>query len=90
MNVRINATQLRSSLSTLVKQVGQGTRFTVFYRRRPAFQIVPTDARDNRHVPLSVDPLYGSGPLGTSQDGRTSADHDDLLYSRRDGASIGD
>ena len=41
MNVSINAKRLRASLPDVVERVRKGTRFTVIYRSRPAFQIVP-------------------------------------------------
>ena len=40
-NVSINAKRLRGSLPEVVQRVRKGTRFTVIYRSRPAFQIVP-------------------------------------------------
>jgi len=43
MNVSINAKRLRASLPGVVKRVQKGARFTVIYRSRPAFQIVPVN-----------------------------------------------
>ena len=43
-NISINAKRLRGSLPEVVERVRKGTRFTVIYRSRPAFQIVPVDA----------------------------------------------
>ena len=43
MNVSINAKRLRASLPDVVERVRKGTRFTVIYRSRPAFQIVPVN-----------------------------------------------
>jgi len=46
MNTLINAKQLRASLPDVVDQVRRGARFTVLYRSRPAFQVIPVDAPD--------------------------------------------
>ena len=54
MNVPINAKRLRGSLPEVVERVRKGTRFTVIYRSRAAFQIVPVN--DSEHAP--------SRPLG--------------------------
>lgn len=82
MNVPINAKQLRASLPDVVERVRKGTRFTVIYRSRPAFQIVPVDERELESLPLEDDPLYHARPVGRSEDGLTAADHDALLYPR--------
>ena len=82
MNVSINAKSLRATLPDVVERVRKGTRFTVIYRSRAAFQIVPIDDAVNPTLPLADDPLYRAGPVGASTDGRTSADHDALLYRR--------
>ena len=81
MNVSINAKRLRSSLPEVVERVRRGTRFTVIYRSRPAFHIVPvTDLQPS--VPLGEDPLYSAEPVGRSRDGRAASDHDAILYVR--------
>lgn len=82
MNVPINAKSLRASLPRVVERVRRGTRFTVIYRSRPAFQIVPVDAAEVAAVPLQDDPLYRAPAVGRSLAGRPAADHDDLLYGR--------
>jgi prevent-host-death family protein len=82
MNVSINAKQLRASLPDVVERVRKGTRFTVVYRSRPAFQIVPVNEAEQPRVALVDDPLYRAGAVGRSTDGRTAADHDTLLYGR--------
>lgn len=58
MNVPINAKRLRGSLPDVVERVRKGTRFTVIYRSRPAFQIVPVNDADQAPAALSDDPLY--------------------------------
>ena len=82
MNKVINAKELRSTLPQVVRKVRRGMRFTVLYRSRPAFQVVPVDALENPKGELGEDPLYRAKPLGQSTDGRSAADHDALLYGR--------
>ncbi len=82
MNVPINAKRLRGSLPDVVRRVRRGTRFTVIYRSRPAFQIVPVNEPEQSTVGLAEDPLYRAAPVGRSRDGRTAANHDSLLYGR--------
>jgi antitoxin (DNA-binding transcriptional repressor) of toxin-antitoxin stability system len=82
MNRLINAKQLRSSLPDVVKQVRRGGRFTVIYRSRPAFQIVPVDAPLTAPDELRHDTLYHAKPVGRSTDGRSAAEHDAILYGR--------
>ena len=82
MNVPINAKRLRATLPDVVERVRKGTRFTVIYRSRPAFQIVPVDDQGSPLIALGDDPLYRARPVGASTDGRTSVDHDALLYQR--------
>jgi prevent-host-death family protein len=76
----INAKELRASLPQVVAKVRRGARITVLYRSRPAFQIVPIEADAAPTMSLEEDPLYRSGPLGRSTDGRSAADHDARLY----------
>ncbi|MSQ53047.1 MAG: hypothetical protein EXR28_14300 [Betaproteobacteria bacterium] len=80
MNLTINAKQLRASLPKLVEQVSRGARFTVLYRSRRAFQIVPIDEADTPRGPLESDPLYRAKAVGKSSDGQSAADHDAFLY----------
>jgi prevent-host-death family protein len=82
MNVPINAKTLRASLPQVVDRVRRGTRFTVIYRSRPAFQIVPVNDSGDASVPLQDDPVYRAEAVGSSTDGRTSAEHDAVLYPR--------
>ena len=81
-NVPINAKWLRGSLPDVVKRVRKGTRFTVIYRSRPAFQIVPVHESEQPIGAISDDSLYRAKPVGRSRDGRTAADHDALLYGK--------
>ena len=82
MNTVINAKELRSGLPNVVQMVRRGIRFTVLYRRRPAFQVVPVDAAEKPTDDAENDPLYRAKPLGRSVDGRSAADHDRSLYDR--------
>lgn len=80
MKSTINAKQLRASLPKLVESVRKGARFTVLYRSRPAFRIVPVDDSADELGPLEADPLFRAGALGRSSDGRSADDHDAVLY----------
>ena len=82
MNITINAKQLRASLPKLVERVRRGARFTVVYRSRPAFQIVPVNESGTAGLPLKADSLYLAPPVGRSTDGRSAAEHDALLYAK--------
>jgi prevent-host-death family protein len=82
MNVPINAKQLRTTLPDVVERVRKGTRFTVSYRSRPAFQIVPMNESGQAPASLADDPVYRAQAVGSSHDGRTAADHDAILYRR--------
>jgi prevent-host-death family protein len=83
MTTTINAKELRATLPEVVERVRRGARFTVIYRSRPAFQIVPVDEAGPPRLPLKGDPLYHAKPVGRSADRFTAAEHDDTLYGRR-------
>ena len=80
MERTINAKELRASLPRIVEQVRKGGRFTVIYRSRPAFLIVPVYNVTASDQPATSDALYKAGPVGRSRDGRKAADHDALVY----------
>jgi len=82
MTILINAKQLRASLPAVVERVRKGTRFTVIYRSRPAFQIVPVNQTEHVAGELPDDPLYRAGAVGRSRDGRSAAEHDARLYGK--------
>lgn len=82
MNVPIHAKRLRASLPDVVARVRKGTRFTVIYRSRAAFQIVPVNDAGDAPGVLEDHPLYGAEAVGSSSDARTSTDHDAILYPR--------
>ncbi|MSR20633.1 MAG: hypothetical protein EXR91_06590 [Gemmatimonadetes bacterium] len=85
MSKVINAKILRRDLGKIVESVRKGASFTVLYRSRPAFEIVPVDAVDLDLGDPQEDPLYGAPAVGRSNDGRSAADHDALLYGARRG-----
>ena len=82
MGVSITAKELRASLPDVVERVRKGARFTVIYRSRPAFEIVPVGGADQPAVPLADDSLYRAPAVGRSPDGYASAEHDAILYGR--------
>ena len=82
MNTLINAKALRASLPAIVGKVRRGARFTVLYRSRPAFQVVPVDSQPKEIADIENDPLYRVRPVGRSRDGGSAADHDRLLYGK--------
>lgn len=82
MNVPISAKELRASLPDVVDRVRKGTRFTVLYRSRAAFQIVPMHETEHSPLPLEDDPLYRARAVGRSENGMSAADHDAALYKR--------
>ncbi len=81
MSKVISAKQLRDELSKVVEMVRKGQRFTVLYRSRPAFQILPVDSSGVEMGALEDDSLYLAEAVGRSTDGLTSADHDRVLYA---------
>ncbi len=80
MQETINTKELRASLPKIVEDVKRGKHFTVLYRSRPAFRIVPLDDVDRVTYPLEKEPLYHAGAVGESRDGLSAADHDVMLY----------
>ena len=80
MERTINAKELRATLPKIVQSVRRGEQFTVLYRSRPAFRIVPVDEEGLISCPLEQDPLYRAKAIGESSDGLTASDHDTVLY----------
>ena len=83
MLTTINAKTFRHELARIVERVRKGEGFTVLYRSRPAFRIVPVEG------PLALgswedDSLYLADAVGRSSDGLTALDHDRMLYSSRE------
>jgi prevent-host-death family protein len=82
MNTLITAKELRASLPKVVERIRRGARYTVVYRSRPAFQLIPVEEAPAERSDVAGDPLYRAAPLGRSTDGRTAAGHDRVLYGR--------
>ncbi len=82
MSTLINTKELRRRLPEVVGRVKKGARFTVLYRSRPAFEIVPVDAASVPQDKLENDSLYRAPALGKSRDGLSSRDHDAVLYGK--------
>jgi prevent-host-death family protein len=81
MDRTINVKELRASLPETVARVRRGERFTVLYRGRPAFRIVPVEDEAAAELPpLEEDPIYRAPGLFRSGDGRMARDHDEILY----------
>lgn len=80
MIATINARQLRKELANVVKQVGKGQRFSVLYRSRVAFEIVPPHAESASSC-LKDDPLFDAPAVGRSDGGRPALEHDQVLYA---------
>ena len=76
----ISAKQLRERLQDVVKRVRRGERFTVLYRSRPAFDIVPVGSPPIGNAPLESDSLYQAPAVGKSESGDVVALHDEVLY----------
>lgn len=84
MDQLISAKELRATLPSVVERVRRGERFTVLYRSRAAFHIVPvSEAGPGGAVPLEQDPLFRAPALGRSRDGKRAANHDAALYPQR-------
>ena len=79
MNKVINVKKLRDSLPEVVEKVRRGVRFTVLYRSRPAFQVVPVEPVPSAMGDLDRDSIYRAPAVGRSTDGRLAADHDSIL-----------
>ncbi|WP_419163853.1 type II toxin-antitoxin system Phd/YefM family antitoxin [Candidatus Palauibacter sp.] len=79
MSTTINVKTLRHEMGRIIERVRKGEDFTVLYRSRPAFRIVPVGAGLDLG-PAEADSLYGAGAVGKSSDGLTAAEHDRILY----------
>lgn len=76
----INTKQLRSDLPRIIRRIGEGQKYLVLHRSKPTFELVPLDTDARPMPPLERDPLFRLGPVGSSSDGSTAADHDRHLY----------
>ena len=82
MSTLINVKELRRRLPEVVGRVKKGARFTVLYRSRPAFEIVPVNAASIPQGKVEEDSLYQAPALGKSRDGLSARDHDAVLYGK--------
>jgi antitoxin (DNA-binding transcriptional repressor) of toxin-antitoxin stability system len=81
MHTTISAKEMRLNLPDVVRRVRHGARYTVLYRSRPAFDLVPVGGADTTPgVAEKPDALYQAGPVGRSRDGKAATDHDAALY----------
>ena len=55
METIINTKELRTTLPKIVDSVRRGEQFTVLYRSRPAFRIVPINEIDHPTTPLETE-----------------------------------
>lgn len=76
----INARELRRDLAKVVRRVRMGQRFTVLYRSRVAFEIVPPGERLAIKSDVEMDSLFDATPVGSSANGLAALDHDRDLY----------
>jgi prevent-host-death family protein len=81
MSKIISAKTLRNELARIVERVRKGEHFTVLYRSRPAFRILPMDGSGAELGKLAGESLYQAEAVERSTDGLTAADHDRLLYT---------
>ncbi len=79
----INAKTLRQKLAQILRRASKGERFTVIYRSKVLCEIGPTGSPAATLGELEEDPLYRLRGVGTSKDGKSGADHDELLYGKR-------
>ncbi len=80
MTATINARELRRDLAEVVRRVRQGQHFTVLYRSRVAFDIVPPGESRGTKGDLAQDSIFKAPPVGSSADGRLALKHDEALY----------
>ena len=81
MPTTINVKTLRYEMRRIIERVKRGEHFTVLYRSRPAFRIVPLHGEVALGRPED-DALFAAEAVGRSTDGLTSSDHDRILYGR--------
>lgn len=79
MSSTINVKTLRHEMGRIIERVRKGEDFTVLYRSRPAFRIVPLEGVSDLG-PAEKDSLYKAAAVGRSTDGLSAADHDRILY----------
>jgi antitoxin (DNA-binding transcriptional repressor) of toxin-antitoxin stability system len=80
MNVFITAKRLQALLPRVVARLKRGVHFTVVYRGRTVFHIVPVDTTGRSPIDFANDAPYRAPAVGRSRDGRTAAEHDTVLH----------
>ena len=81
MSSTINVKTLRNEMGRIIERVSKGEDFTVLYRSRPAFRIVPLSGAFTHGV-AEDDSLYRAEAVGRSDDGLTAEDQDRTLYGQ--------
>ena len=66
-------------MGRIIDRVRKGEDFTVLYRSRPAFRIVPLSGVFSHGI-AEDDSLYRAEAVGRSDDGLTAEHHDRSLY----------
>jgi antitoxin (DNA-binding transcriptional repressor) of toxin-antitoxin stability system len=79
----ISAKELRATLPKIVDRIRRGDQYTVIYRSRPAFRLIAVTPESGAVGRVDEDPLFQAPALGRTSDGRSSADHDEILYGKR-------
>ena len=80
-DIVINTKELRATLKQVIEGVARGCRYTVLYRSRPAFRIVPVEEAEHAEpIPLERDPLYKAEALFSSETGDLGERHDEIIY----------
>lgn len=83
MHTLINTKQLRAELPKIVEETRKGASFTVLYRSRPAFDIVPPHEPQLAVCALENDPLYQAEAVGRSGKTGAAINHDKWLYPHK-------
>lgn len=83
-DVLINVKELRNTMAEIIEGARRGRKYTVLYRSRPAFRIVPADDQTPaRDIDFEQDPLYRISALGSSAEGNLAEKHDEIIYGVR-------
>lgn len=83
MATLINTKTLRKQMSAVIRRVKRGESFSVLYRSRPAFRILPPTEDALGAGALDAEPLYRAKAVGRSKDGGSGQDHDEVLYGKK-------
>jgi antitoxin (DNA-binding transcriptional repressor) of toxin-antitoxin stability system len=83
-DVLINVKELRNTLAKIIEGARRGRKYTVLYRSRPAFRIVPAgDPSPSCDINIEQDPLYRMSALGSSASGDLAENHDEIIYGEQ-------